>query len=104
MFLEKSVGKHAFFLLIDRIKGEEGWYILYIGAEEVLQYYIQAEGGIAGLAGIVEVAGFVSVAGIAGIIHRNKKKVWLFSNFSTFTYLSLRRPSVPRGECLPFRP
>ena len=32
MFSEKSVGKHAFFLLIDRIKGKEGGihYIIYI--------------------------------------------------------------------------
>ena len=53
-------------------------YILYIGAEEVLQYYIQAGRGIAGPAGIVDIAGFVSVAGIAGIIHRNKKNFFLF--------------------------
>ena len=30
--------------------------------------------------------------------------VRLFSNFSTFMYLSLRRPSVPREGCRPFRP
>ena len=29
MFSGKSVGKHAFFLLIDRIKGKEGRYTLY---------------------------------------------------------------------------
>ena len=32
---------------------------------------------------------------------KNKR---LFSNFSTFMYLSLRRPSVPRVGCRPFRP
>ena len=32
------------------------------------------------------------------------KVFWLFSNFSTFMYLSLRRPSIPRGGCQPFRP
>ena len=29
MFSEKSVGKHAFFLLIDRIEGKGGRYTLY---------------------------------------------------------------------------
>ena len=61
MFSGKSVGKHAFFLLIDRIRGKGGRYTLYI--------IYKTGGGIVGPAGIVEVAGFVSVVGIAGIIH-----------------------------------
>ena len=34
----------------------------------------------------------------------NLENIWLFSNFSTFMYLSLRRPSVPREGCQPFHP
>ena len=79
------------------LKEKEGGihYILYIGAEEVLQYYIQAEGGVAGPAGIVEVAGFVGVAGTAGIIHRKKK---IFFSFFALTpsRMWLKRP-VYRG-------
>ena len=41
MFSEKSVGKHAFFLLIDRIEGKGGWYTLYI--------IYKAGGGVAGV-------------------------------------------------------
>ena len=36
--------------------------------------------------------------------YKNVFFIWLFSNFSTFMYLSLRRPSVPREGCQPFHP
>ena len=51
MFLKKSVGKHAFFLLIDRIRGKGGRYTLYIiyRREEVLWYYIQAGRRVTGV-------------------------------------------------------
>ena len=76
MFSEKSVGKHAFFLLIDRIKGKEGGihYIIYISGRrgswgwldlwvlQVLWVWWVLHG----------------VVGIAGIIHRNKKTFFFF--------------------------
>ena len=92
MFSEKSVGKHAFFLLIDRIKGKEGGihYIIYISGRrgswgwldlwvlQVLWVWWVLHG----------------VVGIAGIIHRKKK---LFSFFTlTPSQMWLKRP-VYRG-------
>ena len=74
MFSGKSVEKHAFFLLIDRIKGKEGGihYIIYISGRrgswgwldllvlQILWVWWVLQG----------------VVSVAGIIHRNKKKVF----------------------------
>ena len=57
MFSKKSVGKHALFLLIDRIEGKEGRYTLY--------YIYKREEGQLGLAGFIGAAGFVGVVGVA---------------------------------------
>ena len=60
MFSEKSVGKHAFFLLIDRIEGKEGRYTLY-------NIYKREEGQL-GLAGFIGAAGFVGMVGVVGVV------------------------------------
>ena len=90
MFLGKSVGKHAFFLLIDRIEGKGGWYTLYI-------IYKQEEGQL-GLAGFMGAAGFVGMVGVAGCggycrnYSQKKKKVFSFFTL-TPSQMWLKRPA-----------
>ena len=73
MFSEKSVGKHAFFLLIDRIKGKEGGihYIIYTGGRRYCKSGRDCGGcRVCGYGGCCRVwwvlQGVVGVAGCGG--------------------------------------
>ena len=103
MFSEKSVGKHAFFLLIDRIEGKGGRYTLYniYKREEGLWYYIQAGRGVAGVGRIYGCYRFCGCGGCCMVwwvlqeLFIERKKTFFFFTL-TPSQMWLKRP-VYRG-------